>query len=237
MPLTLFKPLFPPVVFSAGLLDEVTNLLLSGTLLPSHPAGRSIGYRQTLDYLLRPRYSPSDEDALANFVHSFAAASRRYAQQQTKWFRSERDFEWVPVDWAAPEVAERAVLSAIQRTRAEHEAALKAETQSELRAVKLEEGREMRTYREKHPILDDPDARRELILRADNCCERLQPMLEQIAAADNIIAERYPWHVGGDVSKEDKTIGDIRRREEEGTAAMGVKKRATSIIDGTEHTS
>ena len=90
----------------SGLLDEVTGLLLSRDLLPSHPAGRAIGYRQTLDYLLRPRYAPKDEAALTSYVHSFAAASRRYAQQQTKWFRSEHQFEWVPVDWAAPEAAQ-----------------------------------------------------------------------------------------------------------------------------------
>jgi hypothetical protein len=181
----------------SGLLDEVTELLLSGSLLPSHPAGRAIGYRQTLDYLLRARYAPQDQQALTNFVHTFAAASRRYAQQQTKWFRSEPEFEWVPATWAAPGLAFEAVAAGVARTREEHEAALADARQAEQRAIKKEEGKQMKTYVETHAVLDDAQRREALLASADACCARLQPVLDRIAAEDAEIAVRYPWQSGG----------------------------------------
>lgn len=182
----------------SGLLDEVTELLLSGSLLPSHPAGRAIGYRQTLDYLLRARYAPKDQEAFTNFVHTFAAASRRYAQQQTKWFRSEPEFEWVPANWSAPGLAFAAVASGVARTRAEHEAALADARQVELRAIKTDEGKQMRTYGEAHDVLKDAQRRTALLASADACCALLQPVLDRIAAEDDEIATRYPWHGAGE---------------------------------------
>ena len=77
-----------------GLLDECTDLLLSRRLLPSSPAGRAIGYRQTLAYLLRSPYAPADAPAFRAFVEGFATNSRQYAQQQA---RSRRDLGRDPV--------------------------------------------------------------------------------------------------------------------------------------------
>lgn len=71
-------------------------------LLPSSPAGRAIGYRQTMEYLMRSEWRRGDVGALKEYIQGFAAVSRRYAQQQTKWFRSEQAFEWLPVDWEHP---------------------------------------------------------------------------------------------------------------------------------------
>jgi hypothetical protein len=192
----------------------VTELLLSGSLLPSHPAGRAIGYRQTLDYLLRSRYAPKDQEALTSFVHTFAAASRRYAQQQTKWFRSEPEFEWVLANWSAPGLAFAAVASGVARTRAEHEAALADAGQSELRAIKTDEGRQMRTYGEEHAVLDDAQRREALLASADACCARLQPVLDRIAAENEKIAMKYPWHAAGEGSRgnevADEGVADTR---------------------------
>ena len=40
-------------MLAEGLLEEVTEELVHQRLLPSCPAGRSIGYRQALDYLMQ----------------------------------------------------------------------------------------------------------------------------------------------------------------------------------------
>ena len=88
----------------SGLLEETTEELLQRRLLPSSTPGRAIGYRQSLEYLLRipdEYWAPkSEHEALTDFVEGFAQASRRYAAQQTKWFRSEPRFAWVPVEWS-----------------------------------------------------------------------------------------------------------------------------------------
>ena len=74
------------IMLGKGLLEETTDALLGGRLLPSSPAGRSIGYRQALSYLTRPNARKGDARAYNDFVGEFAAASRRYASQQTKCF-------------------------------------------------------------------------------------------------------------------------------------------------------
>ena len=71
-------------MLSVGLLEEVASQLEQKKLLPSCPAGRAIGYRQTMAYLLRDKSSRGDAAALREYVESFTAASRRYAAQQTK---------------------------------------------------------------------------------------------------------------------------------------------------------
>jgi len=181
-------------MLQAGLLREVSDLLLQRKLLPSHPAGRAIGYRQALEYLLRPCYAPRDADALSSFVHAFAAASRRYAQQQTKWFRSETSFEWVDVDWSAPEAAAERVLASVRKPRLEHEDDLAAPRQAEMRAVKPDEGKAMKRYVERHDALEDVAVCEALLREADACCEALQAARADLLAADEALAERYPWH-------------------------------------------
>ena len=66
-------------MLAEGLLEEVTEELVHQRLLPSCPAGRSIGYRQALDYLMREPCAAADEAALKDFVEGFTSASRRYA--------------------------------------------------------------------------------------------------------------------------------------------------------------
>ena len=52
----------------------------------------------------------------------------------------------------------------------------------------------MRRYMPRLPVLDDAQRHAALLRRADACCERLLPALEQIRTADSATAERYPWH-------------------------------------------
>ena len=181
-------------MLGGGLLEETTDLLVAGKLLPSSPAGRAIGYRQVLQYLVRPRWTRQDPSAFRDFVEGFAAASRRYAAQQTKWFRSEAGFEWVEADWDHPEKVEALVRQQLELDRAGFDASLASERQAQLRAVQPDEGKRMRTYMPLLPCLTEHATRKALIARADTCREKIEPALEEVVAADARLAERFPWH-------------------------------------------
>ncbi|CAB1110948.1 unnamed protein product [Ectocarpus sp. CCAP 1310/34] len=102
-----------------GLLPETADLLVRGMLDPASPAGRAIGYRQAIDFLLqearladdlRPAPGGASGSADANheatdvrataaadpetrfleFFHAFAAKTRQYSGEQMKWFRSSK---------------------------------------------------------------------------------------------------------------------------------------------------
>ena len=177
-----------------GLLEETATQLAAGRLLPSCPAGRSIGYRQTLEYLTRGRWQRADGAALREYVEGFASASRGYARQQTKWFRNEPAFAWVETDPAAPAAAEASVLRHLELPRADFDAALASPAQTELRAVDSKAGKEMRKYVGELGCVVPGAARDELLARADACRERLEPVLAELLAQDEVLARRYPWH-------------------------------------------
>ena len=71
------------VMLREGLLEEVTGLLLQRRLLPSSPAGRAIGYRQTLDYLLRTPYVPADGEVRAA-RHAVSVSARLSREPGTR---------------------------------------------------------------------------------------------------------------------------------------------------------
>lgn len=115
-----------------GLLPETADLLMRGMLDPASPAGRAIGYRQAIDFLLqearladdlRPAPGGASGSADANreatvtataavdpetrfleFFLTFAAKTRQYSGEQMKWFRSSkgRDFSWQAWDLGGP---------------------------------------------------------------------------------------------------------------------------------------
>ena len=68
------------------------------------------------------------------------------------------------------------------------------ERQAALRQINPAEGKLMRTYVPRLAVLDDPTSRAAILQRADACRARLQPVVEEICAADLAAAERYPWH-------------------------------------------
>ena len=196
----------------------------SGRLLPSSPAGRAIGYRQVLDYLLRSPWAPSEGAALVEFLEGFTAASRRYAAQQVKWFRNEPQFEWVEADWAAPETVEQHVLVQLDLERSRFEQVLQAPRQAELRGLRPDEAKRMKTYAPRLRALDDATAKAALLARADACRAQLEPHLEALRAADAELSRRYPWH------KECKEGGAGADAED----AEAVAKRLKSGDRGTD---
>eukprot|EP00615_Pteridomonas_danica_P008521 CAMPEP_0114367838 /NCGR_PEP_ID=MMETSP0101-20121206/30367_1 /TAXON_ID=38822 ORGANISM="Pteridomonas danica, Strain PT" /NCGR_SAMPLE_ID=MMETSP0101 /ASSEMBLY_ACC=CAM_ASM_000211 /LENGTH=383 /DNA_ID=CAMNT_0001517681 /DNA_START=184 /DNA_END=1332 /DNA_ORIENTATION=- len=92
-----------------GLLEETAHLLSTGYLTQWSMPGRAIGYRQAIEYLLRPPTSPKtsstsststsstststpskiisnvDIESYNDFISSFCTATRNYASQQMKW--------------------------------------------------------------------------------------------------------------------------------------------------------
>ena len=181
-------------MLAKGLLEETTDNLLGGLLLPSSPAGRSIGYRQSLSYLTRKDPATADRKTYREFVEGFAAVSRRYAGQQTKWFRSEPAFEWVAADWDTPAKTEAHLAARVQCEREEFERGLGAPLQAELRALDPKLDKAMRVYKPNIPSLEDAKASDAIVARADACRERIEPKLEELLAADVAMAERFPWH-------------------------------------------
>lgn len=75
-------------MLDAGLVDEVRALAARGELLPDTPAGKAIGYRETLAWLTAGE--PGGVPALAETI---ALSTRRLAAGQRKWFRNQ-----IPVD-------------------------------------------------------------------------------------------------------------------------------------------
>jgi len=167
--------------------------------------------------------------ALRSFVEGFAAASRRYAAQQVKWFRSDAKFEWVPADWERPERTEAHVLASIQCDRAEFDRTLAHARQAELRRINPAEGKAMRKYTGQLAQLSDEASFSALLRRADACCERLQPVIDELRAADEEVSRRFPFHSrkrpaaddggGGGASANDDAGDELG---EEGVAGGGV---------------
>ena len=268
-------------MLEGGLLEEVTEQLLQLRLLPSSPAGRSIGYRQALEYLTRPGYAAGDAAALLQFVEGFTSASRRYAAQQVKWFRKEPSFAWLQADWSRPAEADAAGAAGAAAgaagalggagapcfeqarrgflcSRAEYEAELAhaaqacsptrpacnpthpacnpthpacspRAAQAELRAVRPDEGKAMKRYMPRLAVLDDAQRQAALLRRADACCERLLPALEQIRTADAATAERYPWH-----TREKRGSSVTPASDDEGGAPSATKHKATRTEDAVD---
>jgi len=106
-------------IIRMGLLEEVTSLVETGSLVPDSVASKAIGYRQTLEYFQREvfrvgiasAYEGTEADSRGEcgdinesqrslnsfrlFVKDFATATRNYAQRQMKWFRKDGSFIWI----------------------------------------------------------------------------------------------------------------------------------------------
>lgn len=189
-----------------GLLEETTSELLRGHLLPSSPAGRAIGYRQTLQYLTRRDWKKNDASSLREYITLFTGATRKYAREQTKWFRNEPSFQFVPANWASPQATEAAVLKHVQCDRREWEAALADASQAELRALDPNADKVMKTYVPTLPSLDEPERLEGLLRRADECRLQLEPRLAELLEADDAMAARFPWH--SNTAERDKATDD-----------------------------
>lgn len=162
-------------MLAGGLLRETSALLASGDLEPESQPGRAVGYRQAIDYLLRPDARDGDADSFRSFAHAFAQASRAYAAQQMKWFRKEPAFEWLEVSSPSDVPAVATQIELICALSREEEAARRAsphfaDEQATAHRRNLEQGKAMKQYIASLPELDGrtPHLQR-LIAEADGC--------------------------------------------------------------------
>lgn len=154
---------------ACSILTEVANLLMSRTLssTESSPA-RAIGYRQTIQYLVRralkvkgcerqhmqaplknaPCFKPQiSREAIENFreyLEDFQQATRGYAKQQLSWFRREREFMWVRADESAAEKI--ASLFSLDEEKYDMYMKKTAKDQECVRCEMIEQGKLMKTY-------------------------------------------------------------------------------------------
>lgn len=82
-----------------GILMESQQLLQAGLLSNTNGATRSIGYRQSMEFLQKLKTGEIElrPDTTRAFILEFEAATRKLVKQQITWFRSERRYQWVDV--------------------------------------------------------------------------------------------------------------------------------------------
>lgn len=90
------------MMLKQGLVQEVAGLLMEERLTPSAVASKAIGYRQTIEYLCRPRYEELSIRAFDAYVKDFATATRNYAKRQMQWYRKDAAFLWLSIDRPDP---------------------------------------------------------------------------------------------------------------------------------------
>mmetsp|Transcript_1091 Transcript_1091/g.3391 ORF Transcript_1091/g.3391 Transcript_1091/m.3391 type:complete len:430 (+) Transcript_1091:59-1348(+) len=169
-----------------GLIDEVKTLLELDKLRSESSAGRAIGYRQTIEYLLSRARARTDGGTAAGasavgafraYLDNFMSATRQYARRQLQWFRNEPNFVWISVntgDDNAPEACAREIMQLMELSREEHDALLASSDQSQVRQRCISEGRHMKKFiSSKHLILPDSDIERSLVRAAEEAADVL----------------------------------------------------------------
>ena len=86
----------------SGLLKETMERRTTGQLPDNAQHTRAIGYRQTLEYLVRSGFEPEDSEAFGSYLDQFTTATRRYAKKQMQWFRRDEKFLFVPAYLLGP---------------------------------------------------------------------------------------------------------------------------------------
>eukprot|EP00928_Gymnodinium_smaydae_P038834 TRINITY_DN26689_c0_g2_i1.p1 TRINITY_DN26689_c0_g2~~TRINITY_DN26689_c0_g2_i1.p1 ORF type:complete len:836 (-),score=128.54 TRINITY_DN26689_c0_g2_i1:28-2355(-) len=168
------------VMLRKGLFEEVVQLLSSGKLDPETSAGRAIGYRQPIDYLLRPEPKEGDFGAFATFLQSFGTASRNYAVQQMHWFLRDSTFVWLPADPENPRAIAERILQMISLPRS---AFLEAGSQdTAVREAQVAQGKAMSSsflskLDTRHTKREDLD---ELLRLADACTLKIPAHLRRL---------------------------------------------------------
>lgn len=159
-----------------GLIAEVRALRRDG-LTAECPAGRAIGYKETLDLLERLDTEAGEEQrhaALLAYLDTFASQTRQYTRKQEKWFRSMGAFRWVErpsLHATLPESCVEEAAALFRLSRAEYDdgacdanrrsAAFREQCRPS--ADPKARARQLRAYRSTLQIYGDPAARKDLL--------------------------------------------------------------------------
>lgn len=154
------------LMLQAGLLQEVAQLFVSGALQFGTPAADAIGYRQALDYLLRPDPKSNDVPSFQAFLRTFCTVSRNYARKQSEWFLKDTSVMWIPADPANPQTVASQILEYAIADRAYFDCALHKD--SGVRAAQLAQGPEMACFRSEIDFL--PKTLLEEMVAVADCC-------------------------------------------------------------------
>lgn len=181
-----------------GLLEEVADLLAAGRLPVDFVGSKSIGYRQTIQYLVQDR-AHGDTAAFTAFLAEFASRTRNYARKQLQWYRRDPAFLWVRVQRRGASSDPYAAIAEeighwIAQSREEFDAAIaqqmadKAVSSKELKAalarqtsskhtardVLIRRAEDGKTTKMKRYTMDVDGNFDSLVARADACSERLR---------------------------------------------------------------
>lgn len=80
-----------------GLINETQSLISKGLLVKDSIAGRSIGYKETIDFLEKMPNADDRRKAFLEYLDGFSAATRQYARKQEQWFANKfkDEFVWI----------------------------------------------------------------------------------------------------------------------------------------------
>jgi len=174
-----------------GLLRETTELSLAGAL--PDMATKSIGYRQTLEYLTRQGYArESDTDCFWQYVKDFTTATRQYSKRQMQWFRKDKHFVFVPVQVArSKELRVTAAANEIRRLASLPRSVFDSKERlcddslsAATRQQNEKQGKGMKVYRLEFKILlNGSEALKQVVKEADLCTNQLRA--KRTKTADN----------------------------------------------------
>ncbi|KAJ8904566.1 hypothetical protein NDN08_001084 [Rhodosorus marinus] len=166
-----------------GLISEVAELLLENRLRLESSPTRAIGYRQVIEYLLARKLDlegvEDPKAAFRSFLKVFMSATRQYARKQMQWFRSDKNFLWLPIYPADFEMnydnLEYEAERLISLDREAFDAEVASSTQTRLRELYSAEGPSMKRYISQ-PVLITPDGQieRKLLAEVENSAARLR---------------------------------------------------------------
>jgi tRNA dimethylallyltransferase len=87
-----------------GLLEEVYGLIETGKIVVDSTVGRSIGYKEALEFFQALRDSSKDPDTLFHkFINDFMTSTRQYARKQETWFANQLGNKFVWFDRGSPQ--------------------------------------------------------------------------------------------------------------------------------------
>ena len=142
-----------------GLVEETFDLMNKGVLLKDTMAARSIGYKETIDFIEGLLKSQTDSRILfEQYITEFSTATRNYARKQETWFSNKfkSEFTWlnrnVPMELLIDK-AYQIVMSSNRNTCREDSDSIKALLRS--KEGKEKRKKQLRTYRPTFSLSDE----------------------------------------------------------------------------------
>jgi tRNA dimethylallyltransferase len=143
-----------------GLIQETQSLIQEGLLLKDSIAGRSIGYKETIDFLESISEPNSDaHHCFIKYLGDFSGATRQYARKQDTWFANKfkGQFIWMDKSYGIDYIVDDIYKYCTSDDRVPWQE-LSDQLKLEMRSLAEKENRRkrMRTYKPQFPYFSDP---------------------------------------------------------------------------------